>query len=100
MLSSFLNELRSHWTSKLMSAALNTLVLISILYLTAEAMAASKQPQQPLRPYLTSMMKSATSNTLVSMCILPVASILMAFEAGVASKSGLIMASEATTRVY
>ena len=56
-----------------MSAALNTLVLISILYLTAEAMAASEQPQQPLRPYLTSMMESAILNTLVSMCILPVA---------------------------
>ena len=81
-------------TLKLKSAVLNTLVLICILYLTAEAMAASKQPHQPLRPYLTSMMKSATSNTLVSMCILPVAAIFMALEAGVASKSGLRMASE------
>ena len=52
------------------------------LVLTVEAMAASKQPQQPLRPYLTSSMKSATLNTLEWMCILPVAAILMAPEAG------------------
>ena len=70
------------------------------LVLTVEAMAASKQPQQPLRPYLTSAMKLATSNTLVSMRILPVAAIFMALEAGVASKSGLIMTSEVITRVY
>lgn len=55
------------------------------------SMAASKQP---LRLHLTSTMKLATSNTLVSMRILPVAAILMALEAWVTSKSGLIMASE------
>ena len=46
------------------------------------SMAASKQPQQPLRPYLTSTVKSATLKTLELMCILPVAAILIASEAG------------------
>ena len=76
-------------TSDLKKATLITLASICILpgtaiLVTSEVIAASKQPQWPLRSNLTYLIK-ATLIALASMCILPGTAILEAYEAVVAS---------------